>query len=685
MAAELPQRLKQQLGAILEIAPNREVPMVKEAIENGFYRGGLSLLDAQKALINFSDFRELETGLKTKDTYNPDDFNKVLNGLMNNKGALYERVKLAVWNNDLKYLDPTAIDRSPRKPITGELTPPHPESIPPKKEIQPAQQESLNKKPIPGEEKKIPPPSQRQATGNEETTSTDERTPSSQPLQEQGRNQQSPRSQQPTPQAPLSERKSGKLPKRTIDLGQRISKVNRKVSAEPRRLNPLPRRMPYVVRSAGLSAASQGNILARKGLTRALGGLGGLMNNLPGGLGNFLGLGGNGAPFRRGPGRIGFPGFLGRKGGRTPELGKSGTLENIAKGSSKKWLLIFLILFLAFVFIYNLIPGYDSGTSETADTCARSITALKEVTGLTKDPEGFYISNNGEVINYVITVSSKTSCGKDFIIEDVIGENADPVIDSISDGGIIEGKKITWKFPTLVSTKKLTYSVTPNKSDTWVVNEATIRYTGQAGTSGYMGGTIAPAQALELEKKAQAVLGGQGRTDPARSEEAFVKTIIDNVGDFYKLKGREDHLVIIYRTFRQYNVNPFLGVMTWKTETGFSVACGAGQPCDRQALSCPRLQSGVKVTSFEAQVDCAASVYDERMTEFEQNQKDGVAEIPQVDAPFGGKPTGVICYYNDPLMYAMARYGPLCHSPAEPNPDYWSNFPKLYNELRGIQ
>jgi hypothetical protein len=52
MAVKLNEALKKQLSAVVEIAPNPDVPMVKEAVANGFYRRE-SLLNVQSSLLRY--------------------------------------------------------------------------------------------------------------------------------------------------------------------------------------------------------------------------------------------------------------------------------------------------------------------------------------------------------------------------------------------------------------------------------------------------------------------------------------------------------------------------------------------------------------------------------------------------------------------------------------------------------
>lgn len=529
MAAELPLRLKQQLGAILEIAPNRDIAMVKEAIENGFYRGGISLLDAQKALLAFNDFKELETGLKTKDTYNPDDFNKFLTGLMENKGALFERAKLAFWNNDLKYLDPTIPDTAQVKPLTGELLsprPPTPEPMPP---LSPAPVYQPKKPTSENEAQNKAPnkPKQETPQQNPDQPVPPRKKAKPQPQQQQMEQQLSQENQpQPTDQltetnpSPLQARLN-KLPQRPIQSKPSISKVSRRVlSAPPPRFTPPtpPIQLPQTVRSAGLNMSSGTQILARKGLTRGLGGLGSIAGNLPSAVTGLLGLGGGSPPGRPGGG---IPGFSGNRRGRFPRPDRRRNFTSLIKKASIRGLIVSLFIFGLFAAVVGLftLPG--------ATGCpGGSITITKQVTNATRTVD-FFAIGNGQSINYAITVQG--SCGKDFTVEDTLPENVEPVPLSPSVGVIVEGRKLIWKFPNLTEPKTLTFSVIPKEADSWVINEAKLGFSISGGAVS-PGGRIIDSQSRTF---AQVLTQASGNVDmPPALLKAILKTEAGAVLDY---------------------------------------------------------------------------------------------------------------------------------------------------------
>lgn len=591
MAAELPQRLKQQLGAILEIAPNKEVPMVKEAIENGFYRGGLSLLDAQKALIGFSDFKELETGLKTKDTYNPDDFNKVLNGLMNNKGALYERVKLAVWNNDLKYLDPTIPETPAAGTPRGELVPPKPltaQQPPPvlPSPAQPAAQQEKKAAPL-GEHKRPTSVTNRQKTPDQE-----EQQEENQPPQENQTRQ--------ITQTPQQERVNP-LPQRPPRIEPQISKISRRGSSPSTqsRRNPLPRfSIPAPVRSAGLNMASGSQIAARKGLSKGLGGLGNILGNVPKSLGSFLGSPGGGSP-PGGFGRGRIPGLPGRGGGGFFGSGRGGGVRSLAKKGIGRWLIVALI----FLILFAAIGGFFGGFGTDKGCPKNSVTLQKEVTGATK-ASNFYVIENGQKINYTITAQG--SCGQDFTIEDTLPSNVDLVAGSVTQGGIVKDRKITWKFPTIVSSKKLAYSVIPNRDNTWVVNEAIVKF--NVVTSSLLGGSCPTDEAIKNNKGSpetcqylrpavnlfdNSISGNQIETYVKNYSSVFVN---GGVGDENEFRRRTQYII---SSAQSVGLNPVLFLGYWKSESAFGTIRNAA------TLGCA---PGTGVKSFEQEVNCAVGL-----------------------------------------------------------------------------
>jgi hypothetical protein len=127
MAVKLNEALKKQLSAVVEIAPNPDVPMVKEAVANGFYRRE-SLLNVQSSLLRyFPNLAEFPRKLIITGVYNPEVFQTLLERV--SEQGYYDMIKRAVWNDDLSIIDPTARDASFKKPLTGELKPPKPEGV----------------------------------------------------------------------------------------------------------------------------------------------------------------------------------------------------------------------------------------------------------------------------------------------------------------------------------------------------------------------------------------------------------------------------------------------------------------------------------------------------------------------------------------------------------------------------
>lgn len=653
-------------------------PIVDEAIQKNIFEP-FPLIEYQKLVLEMAP--SLDKYVSKQGPLKGEDFKKLLTQFSDSRENYYDRLSRAIEKGDVNLLKPDS-GKEAEKPEANVDTivaapPPADKPVQPttsKPELSQSQQ--TVKKPAAPEAKLPTVPREHTQEQQQERVKTELR-----------RAEQASEIEGETPAEAVTTRAAApsqrRAPAKEASGGFFIRRPGRSVRSVPgfsfrRASTPIAGGLGRVFRSGPVKdVSSLASRVFKIGSTRAGTGLKDLvgrtgrqaadMATQPGGGAGNRGKGGGGnlAGFN-------IPGLdriLNRGGGR------SGGFRRIARGGGRR-LLIILLLLLAGGVLLGLFNIFGEPTVE----CGKGGEVDLQKSGPTE-------AENGKQIDYQILVNFKGSCVADVTVTDQVPANtkflkADSSYKilggfdtmNVGSAGKLIGNAVTWELKAMTTgqTATLTLSVEPTKEDAWVVNEASYnaRFQGgtQGGTTGGRGGSSPPEGAQEQDKQLQAVVGGQGRNVAIIGDEnAFMSQVIANGAKLGLNATKESYIRMIYQAAQKWNINPLIILGTWGTETGFRPDLAD------KAFSCP-----VRVSSsFEAQVDCSARIYNKWMSKFEAENKNGVLPIEAV-----GNRKGAVCEYNDPLIYAMDWYGPICHA-SDNNVNYRPNMLKYYKAILG--
>lgn len=707
MAVKLEEALKKQLSAVVEIAPNPDVPMVKEAVANGFYRRQ-SLLNVQSSLLRyFPNLAEFPRKLTITGVYNPEVFQTLLERV--SEQGYYDMIKRAVWNDDLSIIDPTARDTSLKKPLTGELTPPRREPPPPSSEPLPLPRNIQRAETTtPQSTARTPRRAQQtEETQAEETPQTTQ--PSQQAQQPQSQtpppeNQPGPRPEQPEENQdqnnqaqPQQQQQQGPQQQQGLRDRFRRKKPKRILPGESQKTAATAPKNPFGWRDAlrrGQNLANRlgynrlGNVLGRLAQPEKLlgnlarGGLRAGANGLTQGTQALARVGGQAAA---GVGR-------GIASGVAALVGAIGLTGLIIIG-------IILLISALFIFLWwydNLIGNSD------CDKSTGTMSVEKRLGGRSLGGDAV---NNGDKIEFVIIVKYDLACRtrtlKQVEVTDSIPAGLEYVKDSARSGfynttqpgaqGVYNdsSRTLTWTFEDFPMSNPvyIFFTVEPTQKtdgswsvqDTWVINEASVRYTGSGGSliGGSAGGNTTGPGGTPVDYKAQdalvaATVKGQERnTHILGDRTSFIETVARN-GLSERMDQKKDQLGKIYDASDKYGINPLIVLATWGTETGFATS--------GTALSCSDTPDPTVSTGFDQQVYCSARTFAKFMDDFNA----GKTTIDVCADKYCRVKTGEVCTYDNQLLYSMDWYGPICHF-HDGNENYRPNFVKFYNKFGGFQ
>lgn len=512
MAKPLSPIEKKQLSAFVEIIPNPDVSLVQEALESGYYRG-VSLLDAQKTLLNHEGFNEFKEDFVTSSTYNRERFEQFLNKVKTDPRGLYERIKRAVWNNDLDILDPNKASNVNIRSETGELVPPRPVAVQPPPSQPPPQQPTeptgSSTEPTRHEQPQEPEPREEVEAKEKERSKKPEQIQQPQEQHQQGS------SGKPRPANALPEKRNVPISSKTRKLSQRALENKQGGRSAPTLL-----RTPSLSGSRGLFGTLNNYLvlrdLAKLGQWAAnklgLNGLGNLIKKIfaPE---KWLGQLARGAMnLASSLVRAALQGLARAAASLLPRLvfqvalatGRSLLMGAVAGIAAVGLGPILVALVISSLVIFSIWWIYDQ-SSECGQPGTMTVLKTAQKNGspiYDRQTQGF---EAGEEIEFVITTIYKVKCAAETVdlqVRDIIPTNSKYVEGSDTSkvsrlGGFyysqadgpkatVAGSTLVWEVKGLPANEQSVFSfkVMPTQNDVWIANEATVNYTARrAGTA----------------------------------------------------------------------------------------------------------------------------------------------------------------------------------------------------------
>lgn len=314
---------------------------------------------------------------------------------------------------------------------------------------------------------------------------------------------------------------------------------------------------------------------------------------------------------------------------------------------------LFLILFIMFLgnpgqgggLNINLpnIPSLNSGGTS-------QVTIIKSQVNC-KEENGYCVVNNGDQIQYAITVTYTGQGVGAVQVKDDLPDQTECLSAPGSDSCNVATKTVTWNLTDLSpnSPQVLSLTIKPLSNDVWLVNSATatnltVGPTGGGGNSNF-----------------EALMTGQGRNTSVlgATEDAFISSLTTNLRgtNLAFLISQQSYLRQVYEAAVASHVNPASVLAIWGVEASFSL--------NGTEFGCKPFGSG-----FSAQLSCSVNTLNSWMSYFEQNNSGGSLSITDS------------CTYADEFLYAYEKYTPVC-ALNDGNDSARTNYINFYDKLTG--
>lgn len=318
------------------------------------------------------------------------------------------------------------------------------------------------------------------------------------------------------------------------------------------------------------------------------------------------------------------------------------------------WIALIILLVILAIILLVIIVGCSGLIPDFKTDCSviKESPASNSVPGLSIRKTGPAAVENGATIEYSISVTYNGPLN--VVIEDTIPANTE----FVSSTGTFSrtGNTITWpiKSNKLEPSRGLylfNFTVKPLSNDIIVTNKAVAKAFNDL--------TINP-NASDITS----LMKGHGRNVGVMgSEDAFTQRVMQN-GTGFGLSDKEANIRAIYKKAVERNINPLAIMVIWGTEVGFKL--------NNSEFSCPpRVFDG-----FTDQLSCSTNTFNNWMKYFEEN-KDKQTGTLVIESKIGKT-----CIYDDPFLYALEKYGPVC-AVYDSNDHFHTNFVKFYKQFLG--